>query len=73
MNYETLNYIRSHKYLYQLLRDESHYYEDIYKDNSFVYELNKIAKKKYGVGFIHKIENISNKLDVLSAFLDVFQ
>lgn len=73
MRPEILAYIRSHKDLYRLLRDESRYYEDIYKDNNIVYELNRIAKEKYGTRFVDKIEKIGSKLDILSAFLDVFQ
>ena len=72
MNEETLQYIRKHKYLYQLLRDESHYYEMIFKDNRSVGELNKLAKEKYKVRFIDRVENIGNKINILSSFLDLF-
>ena len=73
MREDVLAYIRSHKDLYRLLREESHYYEDIYKDNSVVYQLNRIAKEKYGTRFVDKIERFSNKLAILSSFLDIFQ
>ena len=72
MNEETLMYIRKHKDLYRLLREESHYYERIYADNSYVYELNRIAKEKYGTRFVDQIENIGNKINILSSFLDLF-
>ena len=73
MREDVLAYIRSHKDLYRLLREESHYYEDIYRDNSVVYQLNRIAKEKYGTRFVDKIEKFGNKLEILSSFLDIFQ
>ena len=73
MNEKTLNYIRSHNDLYQLLRDESHYYEDIYKDNSVVYSLERLAKEKYGHRFVDRIDRLSSHISILSSFLDAFQ
>ncbi len=72
MREDTLMYIRKHKNLYRLLRDESHYYENIFQDNNVVYELNRIAKEKYGTRFIDKVESIGNKINIISSFLDIF-
>ena len=73
MNYETLYYIRSHKDLYRLLRDDSTYYEMIFNNPESVYKLNRIAKEKYRTRFSDKIDSISRKIDILSSFLDVFK
>jgi len=73
MKEETLKYIRTHKELYNLLREDSSLYEEIYKNNDYVYELQKIAKEKYGTRFIDKIDNLSNKLNLISSFLDIFK
>ncbi|MBR4693228.1 MAG: hypothetical protein IKQ06_05240 [Bacilli bacterium] len=73
MKEETLKYIRTHKELYDLLREDSSLYEEIYKNNDYVYELQKLAKEKYGTRFIDKIDNLSNKLNLLSSFLDIFK
>ncbi len=72
MTEQTLYYIRKHKDLYRLLREESHYYQNIFQDNRIVYELNRIAKEKYKTIFIDKVENIGNKINILSSFLDLF-
>ena len=72
MKEEALKYIRTHKELYDLLREDSSLYEEIYKNNDYVYELQKLAKEKYGTRFIDKIDNLSNKLN-LSSFLDIFK
>ena len=73
MKEETLKYIRTHKELYDLLREDSSLYEEIYKNNDYVYGLQKLAKEKYGTRFIDKIDNLSNKLNLLSSFLDIFK
>lgn len=73
MKEETLKYIRTHKELYDLLREDSSLYEEIYKNNDYVYELQKLAKEKYGTRFIDKIDNLSNKLNLISSFLDIFK
>ena len=73
MSYETVSFIRNHKDLYRLLREDSSYYEKIYQDNSYVYTLNKIAKQKYGTRFVDRVERIGEKINILSSFLDVFQ
>lgn len=73
MSYETLEYIRKHKDLYRLLREDSHFYEQIFQDNSSVYALNKLAKERYHTRFVDRIEKIGEKVSALSSFLDVFQ
>lgn len=73
MNRETLNYIRSHRDLYRLLRDDSSYYKLIFQNPQNVYSLNKLAKEKYKTRFSDRIDNFSKKIDILSAFLDVFK
>ena len=40
--------------------------------NNYVYELNRIAREKHGTRFIDRIENIGNKINILSSFLDLF-
>ena len=72
MREDTLKYIRTHKELYRLLREDSSLYEEIYKNNDIVYELQKKAKEKYGTRFVDKIDSLSNKLNILSSFLDIF-
>ena len=72
MNYDTLNYIRTHKNLYRLLRDDSSYYEMIFKDQNSVYNLNKIAKERYCRRYSDIITRISKKIDIFKTILDVF-
>lgn len=73
MNYETLEYIRKHKNLYRLLREDSHYYEMIFQDNRLVYSLNKMAKERYHTRFVDKVDRVGEKINLVSAFLDVLK
>ena len=73
MNREILEYIRKHRSLYQLLREDSSYYKKIYKDNSSVYELNKMAKERYKNRYVDKIDKISGKINIVKALLDIIK
>lgn len=71
MSYECLNYIRTHPYIYQFLREHSNYYENIFKDNNYIYELDSIAKEKYHIRFTDKLDKISNSIQMVNTFLDI--
>lgn len=73
MNKDTLNYIRKHKDLYRLLREESHYYEMIFQNPSSIYQLEAIAREKYHTRFSDYVDKIGDKISLLSSLLDVFQ
>lgn len=73
MSEETLKYIRKHDYIYYFLRENSIYYKEIYKDNKFVYKLKHIAKEYYKIRFSDKMERLSNKMEIISSFMDVFK
>lgn len=73
MTEETLKFIRTHKNLYRLLRDDSTLYEKIFQNNNNIYELEAMAKEKYQTRYIDKINKISKKIDILQALLDIFK
>ena len=72
MSYECLNYIRSHPYIYKFLRENSSYYEYILKDNNYIYELDRIVKEKYHIRYTDKLDKISNSIQMINTFLDIF-
>lgn len=45
MSKELLNYIRSHDYIYNFLRDDSSHYIYLYRDNSYIKTIKRLAKK----------------------------
>ena len=73
MRKDVLLFIRKRPYLYHFLRLDSSYYEMIIKDPNSIYELNRIAKEKLKIRFQDKVDNLSNKINLLHTFLDVFQ
>lgn len=73
MNEQTLKYIRKHDYIYWYLREDSTHYMYLYQDNKYVYTLKKIAKEHYKLRYTDKMERLSNKMDILNAFIDVFK
>lgn len=73
MTESLLKYIRKHKYIYNYLRDDSAHYKYLYQDNRYIEELKKIAKRKYKLRYIDRLENISNKIDILNTLIDVLK
>jgi len=71
MSIEVLNYIRNHDYIYYFLRQDSSYYEYIFKDNNYIYELDKIVKEKYHIRYSDKLDKISNSIQMINTFLDI--
>ncbi len=73
MNPKVVDYIHKHPHIYRILRDESFHYKLLFENESYIYELNKIAKEKYHIRYTDKLDNISDKINILNAFLDVFK
>ena len=73
MSIEVLNYIRSHDYIYYFLRQDSSYYEYIFKDNNYIYELDNMLKEKYKLRYVDKIDKIQNGIQLFRTFLDLIE
>ena len=73
MSIEVLNYIRTHDYIYYFLRQDSSYYEYIFKDNNYIYELDNMLKEKYKLRYIDKIDKIQNGIQLFRTFLDLIE
>lgn len=73
MSVEVLNYIRSHDYIYYFLRQDSSYYEYIFKDNNYIYELDNMLKEKYKLRYVDKIDKIQNGIQLFRTFLDLIE
>lgn len=73
MNQWVIDYIHKHKHIYRILREESFHYKYLFENESYIYELDRIAKEKYRLRYSDKLDNISNKINILNAFLDVFK
>ena len=71
MRKETINYIKNNPLIYNYLREESYHYTDLYKDDNYIKEIEKLAKKKYKQTNIDKVERLINNINLIKTFLSV--
>ena len=71
MNRNILMYIRKHKYIYDFLRDDSSHYKYLYQDNNYIKEIKRLAKEKYRLRYTDKLDNISNRIKLVTTLIDV--
>lgn len=73
MNRELLNYIRRHEYIYNFLRDDSSHYKYLYQDNNYIKTIKKLAKEKYKLRYIDRLEKIGSKIELVNTLIDVIK
>ena len=73
MNRSILIYIRKHKYIYDFLRDDSSHYKYLYQDNNYIKEIKRLAKEKYRLRYTDKLDNISNRIKLVTTLIDVIK
>jgi hypothetical protein len=71
MNINTIKLIKENPLIYNFLRDESYHYKYLYRDSNYIYEIEKLAKTKYKLRSIDKIDKIKENIDLIQTFLDV--
>lgn len=73
MNDETINIIKNNKHIYYFLKEESHYYKDLYRDPNFIKKLDKLAREKYKIRPIDRLEKLENTISMIATLLDVLK
>ena len=73
MDTKLLEYIRSNQCIYNFLREESNYYKLLYRDKNNIKKIDSLAKEKYKLRKIDKIERISKSIDLINSFVDVLK
>lgn len=73
MDTYTLNVIRNNPIIYNYLRDDSSLYKYLYRDSNYLKEIEKLAKEKYKLRVIDKIERFKNNLELINTFIDVMK
>lgn len=73
MDTKLLEYIRSNQCIYNFLREESNYYKLLYRDKNNIKKIESLAKEKYKLRKIDKIERISKSIDLINSFVDVLK
>ena len=71
MSEEVIYIIKTNPMIRQFLREESYHYKYLYRDNNYIKTIERLAKEKYGLTAIHKIENIKNTINLINTFMSV--
>lgn len=73
MDRDTLNIIRNNPYIYNFLREESNYYKMLYRDCNNIKKISYLAKEKYKLRSIDKLEKLSKNINLINTFIDVLK
>ena len=71
MNKELLQKIRSNPVIYSYLREESHEYIKLLKDESYLKEIEKKAREKYELTLPQKLDKITKRLELINEIINV--
>ena len=73
MNVELLFYIRKTPLLHHNLKYHSYWYKELYRNPSSIKNMEQQMKKEYKLTFEDKINNFTDKINLISNFLDVIR
>lgn len=71
MKIETIHQIKSNPIIYNYLRDDSQHYKYLYRNPEHIKVIETLAKEKYKLRSIDKIEKLRNNIDLIKTFMDV--
>jgi len=69
MSEETIYIIKNNPIINRFLREESYYYKYLYRDNNYIREIERLAKEKYRLTTLDKIEDKINLIKLFIEFL----
>jgi len=73
MGLELYYEIRNNPIVYSYLREDSYQYKYLYRNSNYIKEIEAMAKERYQLRGVDRIEKLSNNLDLIRTFMDVFQ
>ena len=68
---ETQIKIRNNPYLYRYLRDNSSWYKALNRDPNSIKQMEIEMKNAYKLNLTDKIDNLSQKIDMVRTFIDI--
>ncbi len=71
MHLETFYQIRNNPIVYNYLREDSYHYKYLYRDPSYLKVIEELAKERYKLRSVDKIDKIKNNIDLIKTFMDV--
>lgn len=73
MNHMIREKINNNRMINQYLKEESYEYKYLYRDSSYINNIEKNAKKKYEGTSIDKINKLKNNLEFIKLFMSVLE
>lgn len=73
MNLETIIKIKNNALLQKYIRENSYWYKILNRNPNMLNYLEEEMKKAYKLTTIDKINELSNKLDLIKAFMNAFK
>ena len=70
---ETQIKIRNNPYLYRYLRDNSSWYKALNRDPNCIKQMEIEMKNAYKLNLTDKIDNLSQKIDMVRTFIDILK
>ena len=70
---ETQIKIRNNPYLYRYLRDNSSWYKALNRDPHSINQMEIEMKNAYKLNLTDKIDNLSQKIDMVRTFIDILK
>ena len=70
---ETQIKIRNNPYLYRNLRDNSSWYKALNRDPNSIKQMEIEMKNAYKLNLTDKIDNLSQKIDMVRTFIDILK
>lgn len=75
MNYKNKisYYIKKNPIIYNYLRDDSYQYKYIYRNNNYLSKIEELAKEKYKLRTVDKLDKLKNSIELINTFIDVMK
>lgn len=70
---ETQIKIRNNPYLYRYLRDNSSWYKALNRDPNSIKQMEIEMKNAYKLNLTDKIDNLSQKINMIRTFIDILK
>lgn len=71
MKLDTFYKIRNTPIIYSYLREDSYHYKYLYRDVNHLKTIEELAKERYKLRSVDKIDKIRNNIDLIKTFMDV--
>lgn len=73
MRLDTFYQIRNSPIIYNYLREDSYHYKHLYRNQNHLKVIEELAKERYKLRSVDKIDKIKNNIELLKTFMDVLK